>query len=132
MTRIVKAAFVTTLGVLLLAPATAYAKSGVGKSGVGKREVRIVVRKATPKYRGGPNGFLPGYRQPLPIGEWRDRSPRYGGGDFSRDRRYINLYTGRVSYGWGYPRFYRGHWNGGSFGPCWNSTPIGPMWNCGM
>lgn len=128
MIRIAKAAVFMMLGALLLVPAVADAKSRDGKRGT-----RIVVyAKPTPKYRGGPNGFLPGYRQPPPIGEWRDRSPRFGGGDFSRDRRYINLYNGRVSYGWGYPRFYRGQWNGGSFGPCWNTTPIGPIWNCGM
>ncbi len=34
-------------------------------------------------------------------------------------------------YWYGYPRFYRGRWNGGGFGPCWTQTPIGPMWNCG-
>ena len=71
--------------------------------------------KAPSKY--GPYGFLPGYRQPLPLAEWRDRSPRHGGGDFSRDRRYISGSEWR--YGWGYPQFYRGRWNAGGFGPCW-------------
>jgi hypothetical protein len=57
-------------------------------------------------------GFLPGYRSPERI-EWeraRHRGPVYW---------------------YGYPRFYRGRWNGGGFGPCWTQTPIGPMWNCG-
>jgi len=95
-------------------------------------------RKARPQDRGapeapskyGPNGFLPGYRQPLPLAEWRDRSPRHGGGDFSRDRRYWS--GGEWRYGWGGAGFYRGRYNGGGFGPCWAQTPIGPMWNCGM
>ena len=32
---------------------------------------------------------------------------------------------------YGGPRFYRGRWNGGGFGPCWTQTPIGNVWNCG-
>ncbi len=47
-----------------------------------------------------------------------------------REPRYINLYTGQVQYGWGRPGYYRGQWNGGSFGPCWTYTPIGMMPNC--
>ena len=39
---------------------------------------------------------------------------------------------GNVHYGWGQPGFYRGRWNGGSFGPCWTSTPIGMMPTCGQ
>jgi hypothetical protein len=57
-------------------------------------------------------GFLPGYRTPERI-EWeraRARPPVYW---------------------YGYPRFYRGRWNGGGFGPCWTQTPIGNVWNCG-
>jgi hypothetical protein len=57
-------------------------------------------------------GFLPGYRTPERI-EWeraRARGPQYW---------------------WGGPRYYRGRWNGGGFGPCWITTPIGPMWTCG-
>jgi hypothetical protein len=57
-------------------------------------------------------GFLPGYRTPERIEweRWRNRGPVYW---------------------YGYPRFYRGRWNGGGFGPCWTQTPIGPHWNCG-
>lgn len=74
-------------------------------------------------------GFLPGYHQPsnnaVPVfgpkgaatGE-RDYSPRYFG------------YDGEWHY-FGRPGFYRGRYNGGTFGPCWSWTPIGPMWNCG-
>jgi hypothetical protein len=74
-------------------------------------------------------GFLPGYHQPpnnaVPVfgpkgaatGE-PDYSPQYFG------------YDGQWHY-FGRPGFYRGRYNGGSFGPCWSWTPIGPMWNCG-
>jgi hypothetical protein len=60
-------------------------------------------------------GFLPGYRSPERI-EWEE--------NLARARR-------GPQYWYGYPRFYRGRWNGGGFGPCWTQTPIGPMWNCG-
>jgi hypothetical protein len=113
----------TVLAASLLWPAAVLAKPGDGKP------PRIVVYPKQ-KARSGPYGFLPGYRQPPYIAEWRDRSPRHGGGDFSRDRRYWSGWEPR--YGWGYPQYYRGRWNGGTFGPCWNNTPIGPMWNCGM
>ena len=74
-------------------------------------------------------GFLPGYHQPPsnsvpvfgPKGAARgqpDYSPQYFG------------YDGEWHY-FGRPGFYRGRYNGGSFGPCWSWTPIGPMWNCG-
>jgi len=60
-------------------------------------------------------GFLPGYRPPERI-ELDDY--------LARARR-------GPQYWYGYPRFYRGRWNGGGFGPCWTQTPIGPIWNCG-
>jgi hypothetical protein len=74
-------------------------------------------------------GFLPGYHQPPsnsvpvygPKGAARgepDYSPQYFG------------YDGEWHY-FGRPGFYRGRYNGGTFGPCWTWTPIGPMWNCG-
>ena len=106
-----------------LLPAAAVAKQR------DEKRTRIVVFPKPPK-QSSRYGFLPGYRQPPPLTEWRDRSPRHGGGDFSRNRRYISGYEWR--YGWGYPQFYRGRWNAGGFGPCWSNTPIGPMWNCGM
>ena len=83
-------------------------------------------------------GFLPGYHQPpsnsLPLYAQEPavlRSAR-------RDRRpwYIDPvpeyygYDGDWHY-FGWPGFYRGHYNGGTFGPCWTRTPIGPIWNCG-
>ena len=61
-------------------------------------------------------GFLPGYRTPEQI-------------QFERDRHYYA--SGPHYYGPAWPRFYRGRWNGGGFGPCYTQTPIGPMWNCG-
>jgi hypothetical protein len=125
MKRFLEGLLITAIAAALLLPAAAIAKPSDGK-----REPRIVVRGTTPKYRGGPNGFLPGYRQPPPLSEWRDRAPRYGGGDFTDPRRrYISGWAWR--YGWGGPGFYRGRYNGGGFGPCWTNTPIGPMWNCG-
>src|SRR6202142_3268169 len=63
-------------------------------------------------------GFLPGYRPPEVIA--RERWEHY-------DRLYGPRY-----YGPAWPRYYRGRWNGGGFGPCWTQTPIGPMWNCGQ
>ncbi len=62
-------------------------------------------------------GFLPGYRPPEVI-------------ERERAEHYYRLY-GPQYYGPAWPRFYRGRWNGGGFGPCWTQTPIGPMWNCG-
>jgi hypothetical protein len=56
-------------------------------------------------------GFLPGYEPPEVV-ETRRKFERRG-------------------YWWGGPRFYRGRWNGGGFGPCWTQTPIGMHWNCG-
>jgi hypothetical protein len=47
-----------------------------------------------------------------------------------RAEHYYRLY-GSQYYGPAWPRFYRGRWNGGGFGPCYTQTPIGPMWNCG-
>ena len=124
--QILKQVAVTVVAALLLLPVTAVAKPPSGK-----HVPRVVVYPTyPPQPRNGPYGFLPGYRAPLPLGEWRDRAPRYGGGDFSRNRRFWS--GGEWRYGWGGPGFYRGRWNGGSFGPCWTQTPIGPMWNCGM
>ena len=121
----IKGLLVAAMATLLLVPETAIAKPA-GE----KRSPKIVVHpKQHPKHRGHGYGFLPGYRQPPDLTEWRDRSARY------RDRydpyapRY--WYDGDLRYGWGRPGFYRGRWNGGSFGPCWTATPIGMIWNCG-
>jgi hypothetical protein len=62
-------------------------------------------------------GFLPGYRSPEQLERLQAPAPRY-------------WYGGGLYY-FGGPHFYRGRWNGGSFGPCWTQTPIGPKWTCG-
>ena len=73
-------------------------------------------------------GFLPGYHPPpntnVPI-----YGPRGAIGD---GPEYVPSYWDyRGHYYFGRPGYYRGRYNGGSFGPCWTPTPIGPMWNCG-
>ena len=119
---------------LLPAPAAAE-QAGV------KRAPKIAVQtkktKKPPTRRWTGYGFLPGYRQPPNLTDWRDRSPRYRGSyDRYGELRYVRYrfpYSyGRLQYGWGEPGYYRGRWNGGSFGPCWTQTPIGMIWNCGQ
>ncbi|MGJ4959580.1 hypothetical protein ACQR1H_28345 [Bradyrhizobium sp. HKCCYLRH2015] len=84
-------------------------------------------------------GFLPGYKQPpnnsLPL--YADKEAmRNGPPRGSRRHWYIDgtpkymLYNGEWHY-FGQPGFYRGHYNGGSFGPCWTRTPVGMVWTCG-
>ncbi len=73
-------------------------------------------------------GFLPGYRQPP-----NDSVPVYGARGAIRgtpDYTPSYWYNGERYY-FGEPGFFRGRYNGGSFGPCWTWTPIGPIWNCG-
>jgi hypothetical protein len=95
-----------------------------------------VYKKPAPRWHG--YGFLPGYEQPLnnslPLYAQKNAMRRLA----NRERRpwynypvprYIG-YDGEWHY-FGQPGFYRGHYNGGSFGPCWSQTPIGPVWNCG-
>jgi hypothetical protein len=66
-------------------------------------------------------GFLPGYRPPEQLQLDQDRG--HSGAPY--------YYYGGGRYYFGGPHFFRGRWNGGSFGPCWTSTPIGLMWTCG-
>jgi hypothetical protein len=68
----------------------------------------------------------PGYRTPAQI-ERQDHDR------IQRDRRAYYRAGGQRIYYWSdpNPRFYRGQWNGGSFGPCYTWTPIGAVWNCG-
>jgi hypothetical protein len=68
--------------------------------------------KRPPDGRGRGPGFLPGYEPPEVV-QWRRH------------------FEHRPAYWYGGPRYYRGRWNGGGFGPCWTPTPIGPHWNCG-
>ena len=83
-------------------------------------------------------GFLPGYQQPLsnsmPLYMQKKALRR-----MAREHRrpwYIDPvpsyygYDGNWHY-FGRPGFYRGRYNGGTFGPCYTRTPIGPIWNCG-
>jgi len=73
-------------------------------------------------------GFLPGYHQPP-----NNTVPVYGAKGAMRgapDYTPSYWYNG-TQYYFGEPGFFRGRYNGGSFGPCWTWTPIGPIWNCG-
>ncbi len=90
----------------------------------------VVAAPATkrPLHRWHGYGFLPGYHQPP-----NDRVPVYGSRrSFSGTSDYTPQYWYNGDwYYYGRPGFYRGRYNGGSFGPCWTQTPIGPIWNCG-
>jgi hypothetical protein len=109
-----------------LLPATVIA----GQAGVKRHPKAAAQSKKAPKRRWTGYGFLPGYRQPPNLTDWRARSARYRVSRQPYELRYWS-YDGQLQYGWGYPGVYRGRWNGGSFGPCWTSTPIGMMWTCG-
>ena len=117
-----KAFLIAAIATSLLLPAAASAKQA-GR----KHHLKVTVH---PKYRWHGYGFLPGYRQPPDLTEWRDRRAGYRDPYEPYELRYWHY--GEVRYGWGRPGFYRGRWNGGGFGPCWTSTPIGMMWNCGQ
>ena len=94
---------------LSLAPAALAAKADKQTAPVHKK------KPVTRHWRG--YGFLPGYRPPEVIA--RERAEHYWA-------------SGPHYYGPAWPRFYRGRWNGGGFGPCYTQTPIGYMWNCGQ
>jgi hypothetical protein len=74
-------------------------------------------------------GFLPGYHQPPsntipilgPVGSVRRNGPDYVPSYWYNGDRYY----------FGEPGFFRGRYNGGSFGPCYTYTPAGFVWNCG-
>ena len=70
-------------------------------------------------------GFLPGYHQPP-----NPHIPVYGVNRSRPDYTPMYWYMGDWHY-FGRPGFFRGRYNGGSFGPCWTWTPIGPAWQCG-
>jgi len=74
-------------------------------------------------------GFLPGYHQPpnntVPV--FGAKGAATGEPDYTP---YYYGYNGERYY-FGRPGFYRGRYNGGSYGPCWSWTPIGPAWQCG-
>ncbi len=75
-------------------------------------------------------GFLPGYHQPpnvhVPV---LGRRGAVRGSPYDAPQ-YFDWDSGEWHY-FGDPGFFRGRYNGGSFGPCWTYTPIGLMWNCG-
>lgn len=112
----------TALVLLLLVPAIASAEPAK--------------KRAAPRWHG--YGFLPGYRQPpnnsLPL--YADKEALRSPPGTKRRNWYIDgtpryyLYNGEWHY-FGRPGFYRGQYNGGSFGPCWTRTPVGLVWNCG-
>jgi hypothetical protein len=101
-------------------------------------DAMAAAKKQKPKRWQG-YGFLPGYRQPInnsvPLFMQKQAELRMA----KRDRRlwyidktpqYYNWWEGQWRYP-GHPGFYRGQYNGGSFGPCYTRTPIGPIWTCG-
>lgn len=97
-----------------------------------KVTVRPSVRKPVKKRWTG-YGFLPGYRQPPALTDWRAQN-RISAWRARHEQRYLAIYPysgyAQLRYGWGPPGIYRGRWNGGSFGPCWTQTPIGMIYNC--
>ena len=119
--------------VLIAAAATAVflQTAGTADATTGKRHhpAKITVHPKPAvhhKYRWRGYGFLPGYRQPPALSDWRTRSASQDGYEL----RY--WHDGQFLYGWGHAGFYRGRYNGGSFGPCWTYTPIGMMPTCGQ
>jgi len=120
-----KAALIAAIAMSLLLPNTVDGAAAAKKAGA---RTKFTVH---PKYTGPAKrrqrgyGFLPGYRPPPDLTDWR--TPR------TPDQPEIRYwYDGQIRYGWGRPGFYHGRWNAGSFGPCWTYTPIGMMWNCGQ
>jgi len=109
------------LGALLVVPAAASPDPSPDKP-----RARIKVHPVPKRWHG--YGFLPGYRQPpnLTIPVLGPRGAARGYPDYSPTYWY-----GGDQYYFGRPGFYRGRYNGGSFGPCWTWTPIGRAWNCG-
>ena len=105
------------------------------------------VRKHTSRHWQG-YGFLPGYGPYEAYKAYKGRKVRVPRDILARkyplprDYGYYGPYQEYVRYGWywvpsrtvwgfGEPGFYRGRYNGGSFGPCYTQPPIGPIWNCG-
>jgi hypothetical protein len=128
MTRFLRNQLAAAVAASLLLPVTA------GAEQAGEKKVAAKSKQAA-KTRWRGYGFLPGYRQPPALTDWRAQN-----GIFQARQQYEPRYVyyrpysgyGQLRYGWGYPGTYRGRWNGGSFGPCWTYTPIGMVWNCGQ
>jgi hypothetical protein len=117
------AVFVTSPAITFAAPTTATGPDVAQAKPTTDPAVKPAAKRAAKRPRQG-FGFLPGYEHPIRPGR-----PLRGGSSFYDGPRY--WHRGQILYGYGGPHFYRGQWNGGSFGPCWTHTPIGPMWNCG-
>jgi len=109
-----KKLLIAAIAALLMAPSASLAK---------RTKLRI-----TPRWHG--YGFLPGYHPQPALSDWRARSTERRPNEW-RYRRVGWGWYGPLQYGYGRPGFYRGQWNGGSFGPCWAQTPLGPLRNCG-
>jgi hypothetical protein len=120
MTTFCKRVLIAAAATILFLQAIAVAEAAAGKR---RHPAKITVH---PKHHWNGYGFLPGYRQPPDLTDWRSR----GASDDGYELRY--WHDGQLLYGWGHAGFYRGRWNGGSFGPCWTSTPIGMMPTCGQ
>jgi hypothetical protein len=123
---IVRSVLAATVAASLLGPATDFVAPAEGKDRkVARSKTAKTKVYVTKRWRG--YGYLPGYR-PWVNGLDRQGRPLKVA---RAEPRYFDFY-GNVHYGWGYPGFYRGRWNGGSFGPCWTYTPIGMMPTCGQ
>ena len=128
MTRLLRNLLAATVAASLPLPVTAGAEQAGGTRVTAKSK-----QAAKTRWRG--YGFLPGYRQPPALTDWRAQNRIYQAREPYEPRYvYYRPYSGygQLRYGWGYPGTYRGRWNGGSFGPCWTYTPIGMVWNCGQ
>jgi hypothetical protein len=119
---------------LMFVPPTERADATVQQQGSTAKAKRPVHRHVT-KHSSRGYGFLPGYRPQLPnsIPLYSSTRARSAAARAAMTGEYEMRYWhyGQYLYGWGRPRYYRGRWNGGSFGPCWTTTPIGMMWTCG-
>jgi len=129
-----KTLLAATLATFILLPATAMAQQNDGKRTATSSKTGTTA-KSSAKQRWRGHGFLPGYRQPPALTDWRAQNRRYRVREQYEQRYvYYRPYSGygQLRYGWGSPGIYSGRWNGGSFGPCWTQTPIGMVWNCGQ
>jgi hypothetical protein len=127
MTPIGKAALVAGIAIALASINATDADAVTKKPGARTKFTVYPKQSVHAKRRWRGHGFLPGYRQPPDLTDWR--TPRTSA---EPEIRYWSPYDGELRYGWGRPGFHRGRWTGGSFGPCWTYTPIGKMWNCGQ
>jgi len=135
------------LATSLMLPAAALARPQADAtpavtSKVANKKTKVTVRpsarnstakKPATKTRWRGYGFLPGYRQPPALTDWRAQN-RISAWRARTEPRYWAIYPysgyAQLRYGWGEPGIYRGRWNGGSFGPCWTQTPIGMIYSC--